>query len=55
MLPWIPSLTTLIIGILAQFNAAEWVAAHPNIAMALATLGAVITALTRSPVTPARQ
>ena len=49
MLPWLPSLISLIIGILAEFNAAEWVAQHPTIAIGLATVGTVITALTRSP------
>jgi len=50
MLAWLPSLLSVLIGILGQYNAAEWVAAHPNIAMGLGTLGALITALTRSPV-----
>lgn len=49
MLPWLPSIISLLIGLLGQFNAADWVAAHPNVAMALGTLGALITALTRSP------
>lgn len=50
MLAWLPSLISLIIGILGQVNAADWVAQHPNLAMGLGTLGALITALTRSPV-----
>ena len=50
MLAWLPSLLSLIIGILGQLNAADWVAAHPNVAMGLGTLGALITALTKSPI-----
>ncbi len=49
MLPWLPSLISLIIGILAEFNAEEWVAQHPTIAIGLATVGTVIASLTRSP------
>jgi len=49
MLAWLPSLLSVLIGILGQVNAADWVAAHPNVAMALGTLGALITALTKSP------
>lgn len=47
---WIPSLVSLVIGLLGQVGAAEWVAANPNVFMALATLGHLITALTRSPI-----
>ena len=46
---WLPSLISLIIGILGQFNAAEWVSSHPNVAMGLGTLGTLITALVKSP------
>lgn len=49
MLAWLPSIISVLIGILGQVNAADWVAAHPNVAMALGTLGALITALTKSP------
>lgn len=49
MLAWLPSLVSLILGILGQINAADWVAAHPNVSMALATLGTLATALTKSP------
>jgi len=51
MLAWLPSLLSVLIGILGQYNAADWVAAHPQVAMALGTLGALITALTKSPLT----
>jgi len=50
MLAWLPSLISLIIGLLGQVNAADWVAQHPNVAMGLGTLGALVTALTRSPI-----
>lgn len=46
---WLPSLISLLIGILGQFNAADWVANHPNVAMGLGTLGTLITALIKSP------
>lgn len=46
---WLPSLISLIIGILGQFNAADWVSSHPNVAMGLGTLGTLITALVKSP------
>jgi hypothetical protein len=49
MLAWLPSIVSLLIGILGQLNAADWVASHPQLAMALGTLGALITALTKSP------
>lgn len=49
MLAWLPSIISLIVGLLSQVNAADWVAQHPNVAMGLGTLGALITALTRSP------
>lgn len=49
MLAWIPSLISLLIGLLGQINAADWVAQHPNLSMGLGTLGALVTALTRSP------
>lgn len=50
MLAWLPSLVSLILGLLGQFNAADWVAQHPNVAMGLGTLGTLVTALTRSPI-----
>ena len=53
MLAWLPSVISLIIGILGQFNTADLVAAHPNVAMGLGTLGMLITALTKSPLTGA--
>lgn len=46
---WLPSLISLIIGILGQFNAADWVSSHPQVAMGLGTLGTLITALVKSP------
>lgn len=49
MLAWLPSIISVLIGILGQVNAADWVAAHPQVAMALGTLGALITAMTKSP------
>lgn len=50
MLAWLPSLISLILGILAQVNAPDWVAANPHVAMALGTLNSIITALLPSPV-----
>lgn len=50
MLAWLPSLVSLLIGLLGQVNAADWVAQHPNLAMGLGTLGTLVTALTRSPI-----
>jgi len=47
---WLPTLLTIILSILSQVNASDWIAAHPNIAMSLATLGGVINHLLPSPV-----
>lgn len=49
MMAWLPSIISLLLGLLGQVNAADWVAQHPNVAMGLGTLGTLITALTRSP------
>lgn len=51
---WLPSLLSILIGLLGQVGAADWVAANPNVFMALATLGHLITALTRSPIQSAK-
>ena len=47
---WLPSLLSIIIGLLGQVGAADWVAANPKVAMGVATVGAIATALTRSPI-----
>lgn len=47
---WLPSLITAVIGLLGQVGAADWVAANPNVAIGVATVGAIATALTRSPI-----
>jgi hypothetical protein len=47
---WLPSLLTVLLSILSQFNAADWISAHPNVALSLATLGGVINHLMPSPI-----
>lgn len=47
---WLPTIVTILLSILSQLNASDWISSHPNVAMSLATLGGVINHLMPSPV-----